>query len=275
MKKILFLLLLPPFLAMGQKGSFGGTQSNDDYDAFTRIISAGSVTSTVHRDGVNQLAKDLKVYGLYSSMLAVYPVAGGTSTAHSKSLISTTYNLSFSGGWTHASTGMLPNGSTGYANTSFNASTGWSGNLGAMGIYSRTNQSSCTCADMGASNSGFTANTSIWIHFAGTFYGLINCTGTSSNTGNTVGNGFYMASRTATSGSPRNYIQKNTTQTTFSEGHASPNLNLYIGALNTNGTAASFSGKEYTIAFIANSLTQAQGTTMYNIVTAYNTKMSR
>jgi hypothetical protein len=53
-------------------------------------------------------------------MKALYPFVGGTSTTHKYNLkdprdLDAAFRVSFIGGWTHSSTGALPNGTNGYA----------------------------------------------------------------------------------------------------------------------------------------------------------------
>lgn len=251
------------------------TFCNGDADV-AKFLTATGITDATIKDNICWLVDTMKSTEVWYGMYAVYPFAGGTATTHAYNLIDTaTYKLTFSGTVTHASTGAKGNGSTGYANTGFNPNTVWTDTLGSIGLYSRTSGvASGTVTEMGASNAAYTQNTSIFIRFGDTFYGLVNCSGIASHTGNTASDGFYMASRFSHTGT-RNYIQKNATQTTFSEGAGRPNLNLYLWAINENGTAKNFSTKELTFAFIGQGFNQTNGTLLNTIVSRWNAKMGR
>ena len=112
-------------------------QSDIDLDAQAFFTAAG-ITDTTQKIAVNQLVLDLKSYGVWSSMIAIYPFVGGSATSHKYNLKSGSFTLSFNGGWTHTSTGALPNGTNAYADTGISPS----GNLGSSHnytVYSRTN----------------------------------------------------------------------------------------------------------------------------------------
>ena len=103
-----------------------------DADAQAFIAAAG-ITNLTQASAVNTLVNDLKTYGLWTKMKALYPMVGGTATSHKFNLkdprdLDAAFRLTFSGGWTHSSTGALPNGTTGYAETYFNPTTGYSVN---------------------------------------------------------------------------------------------------------------------------------------------------
>jgi hypothetical protein len=101
-----------------------GTPVVSDSDA-TAFISAAGITNNEQANAVNTLVTDLKTAGIWTKMKAIYPFVGGTATSHKFNLkdprdLDAAFRLTFSGGWTHSSTGALPNGTTGYANTYLN-----------------------------------------------------------------------------------------------------------------------------------------------------------
>lgn len=80
-----------------------------DPDALA-FFSATGITDDTQKNAVNTLVKDLKGYGLWSSMAAIYPFVGGTATAHKYNLktpqdTDAAYRLVFYGDWTHNSLG--------------------------------------------------------------------------------------------------------------------------------------------------------------------------
>ena len=112
--------------------------SSNDLEA-QAFITAASISDTTQQIAINQLVLDLKSYGIWNSMIAIYPFVGGSATSHKFNLKNTSsFTLSFNGGWTHNSTGSLPNGTNAYADTGISPAS----NLGSnhnYSVYSRTN----------------------------------------------------------------------------------------------------------------------------------------
>jgi hypothetical protein len=109
-----------------------------DPDAF-RFIEVANITNSTQAAALNTLVIGLKTNNLWSKMIAVYPFVGGTAFSHKWNLrdprdIDAADRLLFSGGWTHSSTGALPNGTNASART---YSTGSSLNRG-VGVYTNT-----------------------------------------------------------------------------------------------------------------------------------------
>lgn len=123
-----------------------GITYDSDAEAF---FTATGITDTTIKNAVNQLVLDLKGYSLWTKLNAIYPMVGGTSTTCKYNLkdpqdTDGAYRLSFAGGWTFASTGAKPNGSTGVADTHLNIGSVISNTAHSFGIYSRTNNTSGT-----------------------------------------------------------------------------------------------------------------------------------
>lgn len=97
--------------------------SDADAQAF---ITAAAITNETQQIAIDNLAIALKgKTGIWNKMKAIYPVVGGTAFSHQFNLKNPNENynsfpLTFNGTINHSSTGMLPDGTTGYANTHFN-----------------------------------------------------------------------------------------------------------------------------------------------------------
>lgn len=92
--------------------AFGGGPA----DAF---IKAAGITDSTQQTAIKTLVNDLNGYGLWSKMKAIYPMVGGNATAHSYNLKDTNkFKITWNGGITHDSNGVLGNGTNGYADTS-------------------------------------------------------------------------------------------------------------------------------------------------------------
>ena len=135
-------MIINPYLVQPSGPSYGTLT--------TAWIAATGETNLTILGALNILETDLTTYGLTAKMTALYPFAGGTSTKHSYNFVNTAaYQLSFVGGWTHSSTGALPNGTNAYANTGILASS--FGTDYMLNVYSRTNSVGLK-SDLGAYN---------------------------------------------------------------------------------------------------------------------------
>ena len=54
-----------------------------------------------------------------------------------------------------------------------------------------------------------------------------------------------------------------------------PTFNIYLGARNTNGTANNFSQRELAMASIGSGLTAGETSTLYTLIQAFQTSLSR
>jgi hypothetical protein len=255
-----------------------------DADAQAFITAAG-ITDATQQQAINTLVVDMKGYGIWTKMKAIYPFVGGTATTHKYNLkdprdLDAAFRLSFNGGWTHSSNGALPNGSNAYADTYFSQLNGFdSVSSASIGAYIRTDSSS-NSGDMGAGGTN-TASSGMLIYssFGGsTYYGCAlaaSIIGTGST--NTDSKGFYSVVRD--SGVQRQYKRGDITinvSETESIGTIS-NLNIYIGGLNpsSGNTLYLYSDRQTAFNFIGSSLTQTEIDNFYTAVQAFQTKLSR
>jgi hypothetical protein len=135
----------------------GGGGIDPDAQAF---ITAAGITDATQQQAINTLVVDMKGYGIWTKMKAIYPFVGGTATAHKYNLkdprdLDAAFRLVFNGGWTHSSNGATPNGTNGYADTFLNNSTVLGQNDNSFSIYSRTDLAQADACDMGVFSGGF------------------------------------------------------------------------------------------------------------------------
>lgn len=89
----------------------------DPYDAAARsFFTRAGITNGTQINAVNQLVLDLKYYGIWSKINALYPLVGGTAASHAENLVSSSYQITWNGSVTHNSAGITSDGSTGYGN---------------------------------------------------------------------------------------------------------------------------------------------------------------
>lgn len=239
------------------------------------LIDAIPSLSTTEKNAYNTLVVSMKSNGLWTKTIAFYPMLGGTAASqkwNAKDVrdLDAAFRITWSGTLTHSSTGVIGNGTTGFGNTHFIASTTVASGLYAIGAYCRTNVDG-EYEVLGA-NSNFNGQISrIQPRAFNTFYGQI------SNSGQTVGNadarGWYFASRTASNTS---FLQKNETQTTATVGAVGvPSVKMYISARNSSGTTDRFAANEIASAGVWTALSTAEGVTLYNIILVYMTALGR
>lgn len=247
-----------------------GGASDADAQAF---ITAASITDPTQISAIDQLVLDLKSYNIWTKMSAIYPICGGSASSHAVNLKTPgTYNLTFSTGWTHASTGMTP--SSAYADTALTTSV-IGLNSGHLSYYSRTN-STIAAEEMGALQNSPNSYTDLLINYSGfgaTF--RYNDNGAGTGTANANSQGFYIGSRTA-SNVIKLFKNGSTLQSlTSASGSTSSTRNIYIGAINNAGTPFFYSNRQCAFASIGDGLTDTEASNFYTAVQAYQTTLSR
>jgi hypothetical protein len=238
------------------------------------FLDAAVITDQTQANAVNTLVTDLKTYGLWTKMKAIYPFVGGTATTHKWNLkdprdLDAAYRLAFSGAWTHSSTGALPNGANAYANSYFVESVNATLNNQHISFYSRTNADGSFC-DMG----GFEASygTNIFSKLSNVFYGRI--TDANSGIANATNSlGLFMSNRTS---STTVKLVKNGTTTSLISASVSLLTNPYaLGAGRGSISIQSYSPREQAFASIGEGLSDTEAANLYTAVQKYQTSLSR
>ena len=246
----------------------------DDAQAF---ITAASITNPTQQSAITTLVSQLKGYGIWTKMKAIYPFVGGTAAQHRFNLkdprtVNAAFYLDFFGGGTHSANGYLPNGNS-YANTFLNPSV-MAQNSAHFSFYSRTDTTGLRI-DMGINSvSGNNNNFGFFARHSNTAFLSIN-TNFQNTSANTSSVGFYIGSRTA---STTQVLFKNSTKIINGAGASITPLtyNIYIGAANTStGTPANYSTRESAFASIGDGLTDAEAANFYTAVQAYQTTLGR
>lgn len=249
-----------------------------DSDAQTFNTNAG-ITGTTEQSAICQLVADLKSYGLWTKMYAIYPLVGGTATTHKYNLkdpqdTNAAFRLTFVGGITHSSTGML-GAVNGYANTYVTPSTVLNQNSTHISYYSRTSQANATACEIGTTSPGNAGGSLILVKWSdGLTYYRINSLANYITVANSDSKGFYSSNRTAS-----NVVNgwKNSNKvvsgTTASGGLST--ANLIINAYNDGGSISFYSLKECAFCTIGDGLTDMEMQNLYTAVQAYQTTLGR
>jgi hypothetical protein len=254
-----------------------GAAFDPDAQAF---ITAAGITDNTQKTAINTLVVDMKGFGIWTKMKAIYPFVGGTASTHKWNLkdprdLDAAFRLVFNGGWTHSSTGALPNGTNGYANTFLNTDDVTTTGLWAFGAYVRTLPT-------------FSINTQEYI--TGLRNGIyhINFLSTAptiarlrsgsiqDNTSIIGADGFIAQSRSSTTSW---YGTRNSINTTLSSSLSSLAVetvnNFVLSAYNNLGVISQYSTQQLAFAFYAEPLLTTEMSNFYLAVQAFNTTLAR
>jgi hypothetical protein len=251
-----------------------------DADAISfngRVTTAGGTLSTTEINAINTLTIQMKLDNIWSSMKVIYPMVGASSAACAQNLKSASFTGTFTAGWTFASTGATPNGTSAFMNTTLVPSISLTNNNLSISVYSRTDGAFGT-TEIGCSTSGFlpiiglsARNVLDQILFDG-----YNFTGNRMASANTDGRGLFQGNITSST------LQKifkngvlqatNTTTQTQSQPTIQP---LYISARNDAGFASNYSSRNLAFASIGDGLTDTQSSNLYTAVQAFQTTLNR
>ena len=252
-----------------------GTQTVSDADAQAFVTNAG-IVDQVEANAINNLVIGMKADGLWTKMKAVYPFVGGTSSTHKWNLkdprdLDAAFRLVFSGGWTHSSTGALPNGTNGYADTFLTPSISLSLTSGHFSIYSRTN--SAGGYDIGSlSIPGNIENGLISRYSNNIFY--VKYGSTFLTTSSTDSRGHFINNRnsaTNTKGIKNGIVLINSPETA-----ALSTAKLFLSANNnTSFIPNEFSSKQLAFASIGDGLTDTEAANFYTAVQAFQISLNR
>lgn len=265
--------------------SFVSAGGGTDADAQAFITAAG-ITDATQQTAINTLVTDLKGYGIWSKMKAIYPFVGGTSSTHKWNLkdprdLDAAFRLVFSGGITHSSTGALFNGTNGYSNTFLTPSANLTNNSTHLSFYSRTNFNGSPGGDIGTSGASpsFLPIALIYTRAADFFQSSMYDYDSAKrvSTSNTNSTGFYVGNRTSNVilNSWKNGVKQATNTTAETQNITTVTNPFFVGAINLGGSAGQYSNKECAFASIGDGLTDTEAANLYTAVQAYQTTLNR
>lgn len=252
------------------------------------FITAASITDNTQKNAINTLVIALKWYSIWTKFKAIYPIVGGTASSHKFNLkdprdLDAAFRLTFTTGWTHSANGMLPNGTSAFANTFLAPNSHQSLTSGHFSLYSRTSIASTTTLGSNGVRDVTTAGGSItirrsfgnarvfvmWDELTGGAIGPLT---------ETDGRGFYVGSRTANN-SLKFYKNASIigTNTAIQVAVLLSANNYFISALNQGGTPISntYDNKQLAFASIGDGLTDTESANFYTAVQAFQTTLSR
>jgi hypothetical protein len=261
---------IPSFMGFDKAG-FGDP---DALAFFARVTAAGGTLSATEQSAITTLVTTMKADGTWAPMKAMYPMVGASAAACAQNLKSSSFTGTFTSGWTFASTGVTPNGTSAYMDTGLNMASELSQNNSHISVYLRTNITAVTVS-IGSTSGGLNNGMYIYPRLLSnaSYFSAFN--GTNGNSPGIVSSslGLFVASRTI---STEEKFFQNTSKTTNTNNSTTPgSTNLYLGANNINGIASSFDTRQNAFASIGDGLTDTQANNLYTAVQAFQTTLSR
>jgi hypothetical protein len=255
--------------------------TDPDAQAF---ITAAAITDPTQQAAINTLVVDLKGYGIWTKMKALYPfVTDKTVEADIKSQmkfnlkdprdLDVAFRLLWNGGGSWTANGYTPNGINGFADTKYIESVNGNLNSTHLSYYSRTN-SNGTEVEIGARSSATLIDYNLLeIRTSGTTYFLSNQSAfTSVSDANSQG--FYVTNRQASNDidgwKNGSKLVNGTTASTIR-----PNVNTLIGAMGAGSNQLYFSTKQCAFASLGDGLTDTEAANFYTAVQAFQTTLGR
>ena len=257
-----------------------------DADA-AAFISAAGITDATQKSAILALVTQFKADSIWSKLHAIYPMVGGSSSAHKYNLknpldTDAAFRLTFSGGITHGTGGIQPNGTNGYADTHFVPFYEQSLTSSHFSLYSRTSGAS-TQSFGGAgirSSSGNPASYMVIRSSSNSRFAVMwneSTGGIATASSETDARGFYLMSRT--DNNLLNYY-KNASQIAQNTDNNAGSLatnSYYLGVFNQGGSplGSTYDNKQIAFSTIGSGLSNAEQTSLYNAVQAFQTSLSR
>lgn len=280
MKKLIYILFLLPLSISAfppvTHGIVASQISQCDADAQKYIDSAG-ITNATEKTAICNCVKQLKDSSLWTSMKAVYPLLGRSSSACKWNLKDirqndAAYRLSFFGGITFDSLGITGNGANSYANTSFipayNFDSIQGNSFGAVIV----NNIDAVQLPMGIRPSGSGNALSFSTRISNIAYS--GNVGAQLSVTNTDARGVYISTRTNRSTSKffRNGTLLINNGAYVPDAYTTP---IYLLARNHINNPEFIITNTIGFAFIGSALTDAQASTLYNIINTFKNTLGR
>lgn len=255
-----------------------------DADAQAFITAAG-ITDATQKQAINTLVVDMKGYGIWTKMKAIYPFVGGTATTHKYNLkdprdLDAAFRLVFNGTVTHSANGVQGNGTNGYADTFFIPdNNGLTVNNNHLSVYSRTSEAAVGTQfyEIGSGDVVGSVLSSLFTRRSSNLSGFDSGSFTTNRASYTTadGSGFYVGKVNSdlTSKLFRNATQVATRSITNQVSLSS--FKNYILGFNENSSSIYYSAKQLAFASMGTGLTDAESSNFYTAVQAFQTTLGR
>lgn len=242
---------------------------------FNRVTTAGGSLSATEQTAINTLVIQMKADGIWSKMKAIYPMVGASAAACSQNLKSSSFTGTFTAtGWTFASTGATPNGTSAYMDTGLIPSNTLSLNSSSIGFYGGNNLGSqLDKRAMGAwstSPNGILGIEPAYSNFG--LFGDVN-DGSGTFTSNSNTSGFIFASRT--SSTTKIHSIRGTQSVKTENSTRLPSVSVVLGAFKKDTSILNYSAFQHRFSFIGDGLDSTNSSNLYTAVQAFQTTLNR
>ena len=261
-------------LSYGQVG-WRAAYNAPDEDALA-FITAAAITDTTQQSAIDTLVKVLKTANIWTKMKALYPFVGGTAAQHRFNLkdprtVNAAFYLDFMGGMTHSTLGIVPNGTTSYADTKLNPTGTLSLNSAHISAYINDYGSGILIGSdqtyrfwISPRFGGSNERSAIFINESAFNYGV-----------SSTNKGLWLGSRINSS-----FTKLYNNSTVYSNPSfasvALENGKIFIGARAVSPTTAdSYFNKPISFSSIGDGLTDTETANFYTAVQAYQTTLGR
>ena len=247
---------------------------DSDTNAFIlRVTNAGGSLTSNEENAVDILVKKLKTDGIWNLTKAIYPMVGASAAACAQNLKSSSFTITFTSGWTFASTGATPNGTSAYAETFINPSIDLQQNSTHLSYYSRTNTTdSPVRVDIGLKSGN---NTTLYLscRLNNSFGPLCNINNLGVNVLSSLSNslGFYLGTRIVSS--ERKLFANNSLIDTYTTSSVTPSNDVIV--LGRNYLQSEYTDRQCAFSSIGDGLTDTQASNFYTAVQAFQTTLGR
>jgi hypothetical protein len=258
-----------------------GAQIVSDADAqayINRVYTAGGTLTNTEANAVNQLTIDMKAANVWTAMKAIYPMIGSSAASCAQNLKSSSFTGTFTSGWTFASTGVTPNGTSAYMDTGLNDLSSMSNSSNSLGFYSRTNNSLTNCNDIGGYDgvyfTGLRFNNNNTNSFA--HNGTDGQSGSLAIFNSTLSSAAFLT-QSRTSLTSLKFIRNGVVLASTTSTKTGINVNrvFYVGATNGLSGAQQYSNREFAFAYFSDGLTDSEALNLYTAVQTFNTTLNR
>jgi hypothetical protein len=262
-------------------GANNSTQFDPDAGAFINATGIGGIEA----EAINNLVNELKVGGVWGSILALYPYVGGTAQTCKFNLMNpqdtnAAYRLTFAGTWTFDAKGATPNGAAGtYADTYVNPSlTPFSRTSYHLSYYCPAQYVAGALIDIGQGDFNAVGESTITPRWTGDIayficYNSATTAGVFSVSGNTTTTGYWLSNRVSTG----QQGWKNGTKlgTSVTNGAATANRTFFIAAENNGTGTLRNSPRKHIIDTMGTGLTDIQAFNLSNSVQKFVTTLGK
>jgi hypothetical protein len=251
-----------------------------DADAQAFITAAG-ITDSTQIAALCQLVIDLKSSGVWSSLEAVYPFVGGTATTHRYNLKNPSlHTITWFGGVTHNSNGVIFNQINSYGDTGYKESVFETNGSTHRSVYDRSTNIDFGI-QIGAQDFNANKRNSIYTNYSNQYYS--DCYDATVNLGRLTGanlgsNAFWTSSRTSLGAGDYSIYRNNVvlnTSTGATIGSQPVATNVFIGGLNDTGVLSQPSGHNLAFASMGGSLSSGLISAYYTAVQTFQTTLGR